>query len=299
MAFFQRRGSKSNSTPPQSDETSNHALSRHEFLAAAAASLGALVVSHAFRDRDALKRHPQEHPRETPDRSIKSPSQTSASPCATERTRTSVSPTVPSPAAIALIKSFEEYRSEAYLCPAGQATIGYGHTKGVELGDTLRGESEAEILLHRDLQGHTRSVLHVFRGIQLTQAQLDAFASADFNASCLKNGSTGFAQYARSILPELNTTRDLKRRLHLQRKLVSYLCRYNRVDGELFDGLLRRRLSEGLLLVGNRNPIISSEEYKRFKQAACDRLKTKNPPPHRFIREMVSRSFTSRGLSRP
>ena len=36
---------------------------------------------------------------------------------------------------INLIKKFEGLRLEAYLCPAGVWTIGYGHTKGVKEGD--------------------------------------------------------------------------------------------------------------------------------------------------------------------
>ena len=298
MTFFQRRGPNHPPTTSQSDETSNHTLSRHDFITTATLGLGALVISHAFRDRDALKRESKEPHPSPSDKDVDSRGHHHPSQKAHAHPQHHPSPTTPSQEALVLIKSFEEYRARAYICPAGQPTIGYGHTKGVELGDTLRGESEAAQLLHRDLQGHTKSVLRVFRGIDLTQAQLDALASADFNASCLKNGTTGFAQYARSILPELNATRDPNRRLELQKKLVSYLCRYNRVDGELFDGLLRRRLSEGLLLVGTKEPIISSEEYKKLKQDACARLKTTNPSPHRFIREMVSRSFASRGLSK-
>ena len=33
-----------------------------------------------------------------------------------------------------LIKSFEGLRYEAYLCPSGVYTIGWGHTKGVTEG---------------------------------------------------------------------------------------------------------------------------------------------------------------------
>ena len=33
-----------------------------------------------------------------------------------------------------LIKHFEDFRSDAYMCPAGVWTIGYGHTKGVKKG---------------------------------------------------------------------------------------------------------------------------------------------------------------------
>ena len=36
-----------------------------------------------------------------------------------------------------LVKTFEGFRSEAYKCPAGIWTIGYGETKGVKQGDTI------------------------------------------------------------------------------------------------------------------------------------------------------------------
>ena len=35
----------------------------------------------------------------------------------------------------ALIKKFEGCELEAYLCPAGKWTIGYGHTKNVQKDD--------------------------------------------------------------------------------------------------------------------------------------------------------------------
>lgn len=37
--------------------------------------------------------------------------------------------------AAALVKEFEGLRLEAYLCPAGVPTIGYGHTGGRTPGD--------------------------------------------------------------------------------------------------------------------------------------------------------------------
>lgn len=39
---------------------------------------------------------------------------------------------------------------QAYLCPAGIPTIGYGHTKGVKIGQTIT-EAQAEILLQQDM----------------------------------------------------------------------------------------------------------------------------------------------------
>lgn len=37
----------------------------------------------------------------------------------------------------ALIREFESLRLEAYRCPAGVLTIGYGHTAGVKEGDRI------------------------------------------------------------------------------------------------------------------------------------------------------------------
>ena len=45
-----------------------------------------------------------------------------------------------------IVKEAEGLRLSAYLCPAGIPTIGYGHTKGVKLGDTCTKE-QAEIIL--------------------------------------------------------------------------------------------------------------------------------------------------------
>lgn len=50
-----------------------------------------------------------------------------------------------------LIKRFEGLRLEAYRCPAGVWTIGYGHTGGVCQGMKIT-EAEAERLLEEDLK---------------------------------------------------------------------------------------------------------------------------------------------------
>ena len=49
-----------------------------------------------------------------------------------------------------LIKKYEGLRLEAYKCPAGVWTIGYGHTKGVIKGMKISKE-EAEEFLKQDV----------------------------------------------------------------------------------------------------------------------------------------------------
>lgn len=51
----------------------------------------------------------------------------------------------------ALIMRFEGCRLEAYLCPAGIITIGYGHTGDVKKGDKIT-QHQAETILEYDLQ---------------------------------------------------------------------------------------------------------------------------------------------------
>ena len=49
-----------------------------------------------------------------------------------------------------LIELFEGLRLRAYRDPVGVATIGYGHTSGVRMGDVITKE-QAEILLEADM----------------------------------------------------------------------------------------------------------------------------------------------------
>ena len=56
-----------------------------------------------------------------------------------------------SQAAIDLIKRFESLRLEAYLCPAGVRTIGWGHTADVQPGQRIS-LAKAEELLRQDIQ---------------------------------------------------------------------------------------------------------------------------------------------------
>lgn len=77
-----------------------------------------------------------------------------------------------------LIKTFEGYRSEAYLCPAGKWTIGYGHASGVSEGDTCTQE-EAEIYLQEDLQWAEKVVNS--QNLDLNQFQFDALVSFVYN----------------------------------------------------------------------------------------------------------------------
>jgi len=78
-----------------------------------------------------------------------------------------------------LIKHFEGLRLNAYQCSAHVWTIGYGHTAGVQPGDTVTDE-QAEALLLQDIAEAERSVNHSLT-VPVTQNQFDALVSFTFN----------------------------------------------------------------------------------------------------------------------
>lgn len=76
------------------------------------------------------------------------------------------------------LKEFEGLRLEAYLDAAGVLTIGYGHTKGVRMGDRIT-EYWARELLREDIGCATARVERL--GVCQTQGQLDALVSFALN----------------------------------------------------------------------------------------------------------------------
>jgi len=84
----------------------------------------------------------------------------------------------------ALIQSYEAYRSEAYLpTPDDVPTIGWGHTRGVRMGDRCT-EEQAEIWLREDARVAVETVTAVALrtpGKRVTQAMFDALVSLVFN----------------------------------------------------------------------------------------------------------------------
>ena len=83
-----------------------------------------------------------------------------------------------------IVKEAEGLRLSAYLCPAGIPTIGYGHTKGVKLGDTCTRE-QAEKWLENDFFMAKQDVKAVVK-VPLSENQLDALASFVFNLGARK-----------------------------------------------------------------------------------------------------------------
>lgn len=80
-----------------------------------------------------------------------------------------------------LVKRYEGLRLRAYICPAGIPTIGYGHTKGVSLGQTIT-ELQADALLEQDMTAAVLDTLRLCPVLaQETQTRLAAVADFTFN----------------------------------------------------------------------------------------------------------------------
>lgn len=128
---------------------------------------------------------------------------------------------------INLIKSFESLRLEAYRCPAGIYTIGYGHTAGVRRGDVID-EQKAEQLLAEDLRKFEAVVNRVCPGIN--QNQFDALVSFTFNL-----GETNLCKSTLLKRVKINPN---------GRSIYMEFLRWNRANGEVLAGLTRRRRAE-------------------------------------------------------
>ena len=135
---------------------------------------------------------------------------------------------------IALIKKFEGCKLESYLCAANVPTIGYGSTKGIEMGMTISQERAEELLLE-DLEVYEDAVNKAVE-LPLHQHQFDALVSWTFNlGSANLNAST--------MLKVLNQG--------AYEDVPYQMKRWNKAGGKVLEGLTRRRLAESLLFEGN------------------------------------------------
>lgn len=137
---------------------------------------------------------------------------------------------------IDLIKEFEDYRERVYLCAGGKYTIGYGHTRGVKVGDTCTRE-QAERYLREDLQDAEEAVLALVT-VPLTQNQFDALVSLVFNI-----GSGNF--YDSTIRRVINL--KISDKEEYRRAWMMWV----KSKGKVLKGLVRRREVEFKLFCSN------------------------------------------------
>jgi len=129
-----------------------------------------------------------------------------------------------------LIKQYEGYSSEAYRCPAGKWTIGYGHTRGVKRGMTIS-RQEAEELLTKEIEESARYIKNMVTA-PLNQQEFDALVSLVYNI-----GPTQFR--SSTLLRELNNENYEEAARQFERWVKS--------KGVTLRGLQNRRAAEAAL----------------------------------------------------
>ena len=129
-----------------------------------------------------------------------------------------------------LIKTFEGFSANSYLCPAGVWTIGYGHT-GPEVKEGLRiTETEGQAILKKDLIRFEKIVEDNVK-VELSQNQFDALVSFIFNIG-------GGAFKESTLLKRLNSKEDPNTAAREE------MPRWNKGGERVLEGLKRRRNAE-------------------------------------------------------
>lgn len=138
---------------------------------------------------------------------------------------------------VGTITHFEGFRSKAYVDMAGIPTIGYGTTENVKLGDTITKE-EAERKLIKDVANKFHPAIAQCVKVPLYQHEYDAYASLVYNI--------GGANFCKStIVKYLNE--------YKYKDACDQILRWNRVKGEVVQGLVNRRQEEHKICLGEYN----------------------------------------------
>lgn len=131
-------------------------------------------------------------------------------------------------AGLDIIKKYEGCRLEAYKCPAGVWTIGYGHTKGVKRGMKIT-QAKADSYLKSDCKSSEKAVNKYMKKYNFNQNQFDALVSFTFNCG---------AGNLKTLLNDGKRTID-----EISKKIPAY----NKASGVVLSGLTKRRNSEKAL----------------------------------------------------
>jgi len=137
-----------------------------------------------------------------------------------------------SPAGISVIKSFESLQLEAYRCPAGVWTIGWGHTRGVQEAMRIT-KDQAEEFLAGDIAEVERGLPSVIHR-PLTQGQWDALVSLSFN---LCGGAARLPVTCPHLLASVNSG-------DFAAAAQQFLNINHDANGKVLPGLTRRREAE-------------------------------------------------------
>ena len=134
-----------------------------------------------------------------------------------------------------LIRKFEGLKLEAYKCPAGVWTIGYGHTGNVKKSDKIT-IAQAEELLKNDLK-YFESAIFDYVKVPLLQNQFDALVSFIYNV--------GVGAFSGSTMRVFLNSKQYSAAAEQFDKWI-----YSK--GVILNGLVKRRNAEKELFLSNK-----------------------------------------------
>ena len=136
----------------------------------------------------------------------------------------------------AIVKQFEGLRLDSYRCPAGVATIGYGHTgPDVRIPMTIT-PGEAERLLDKDLARFETLLTAMLTGVPTSEDEFSAMCSLMFNI--------GPGRFATSTLLKRHKAGN---KMGAANSFLSWIY----AGGKKLNGLMRRREAERELYLGD------------------------------------------------
>ena len=144
---------------------------------------------------------------------------------------------------IELIKAFEGCKLFAYRDSVGVATIGYGHTRGVKMGQAIT-QQQAEQYLREDLLP-CEKILNAC-GVNFRQEQFDALCSWVFNLGITNFRNSTMLKYIMASKEDTDIT--------------AKLVRWHNAGGVPMKGLKRRRIAEANLFLGKDVYFLDKDE---------------------------------------
>jgi len=144
---------------------------------------------------------------------------------------------------ILLIKRWEGFSADPYICPAGVVTIGYGNTyyeNGVKIkmSDPPINEKRADAMLRNIVRHYELGVDSMTRD-DITQNQFDALVSFAYNV--------GLEAFRKStLLKKVNANPN-------DRLISNQFLRWNKSRGRVLQGLTKRRIEEARIYFAHLN----------------------------------------------
>lgn len=132
--------------------------------------------------------------------------------------------------AISLIKRFEGCRLTAYLDPASVATIGWGHTAGVKLGDKWSQETADKVFVS-DLDSFVEDLNSL--KLTLNQHQYDAMLSFIYNLGLGQVAGSSLVRFIREGRYDLAAD-EFEKWVHAGGRIIGGLVRRREAERQLF-----------------------------------------------------------------